>query len=137
MSSEPLYVVIGSGPGIGRSTAALFASKGFGRVCLLARSQAKLDDDEKAVKAAAKAAGKEVKVTTHSIDITNLSALKQELRALEDEGHLECVHFNAARVEPSKLLEAPVEDIEQDFAVSEWCGVLAHASIAGMKDEVL
>ena len=115
MSNDSLYVVIGAGPGIGRATAAHFAKNGFGQISLLSRNAERLKEDEAAIR---EAAGTDVKITSHAVDITDLNALRQTLAKVEKEGKLECVHFNAARVEPSPILETPVEVIEKDFRVS-------------------
>lgn len=113
MPGPSLVVLIGSGPGIGRATASHFAAHGFDRVCLLSRNAARLREDEDAVRKAAGSAS----VTSHAVDISDLKKLREVLKQVENEGRLECVHFNAARVEPSTVLETDVAVIEKDFQV--------------------
>lgn len=88
-----------------------------------------MKEDEDAVRKAASAStpasssssspskGHEVVVTSHAVDICDLKRLREVLKEVEKEGRLECVHFNAARVEPSTVLEVGVEVVERDFMV--------------------
>lgn len=113
----PCLVVVGSGPGIGTHVARKFASSGFDRIALLARSPLQLDEDKDSVTAAAEDA--KVHVGTYAIDITNsvqlLDVLDQVAREL---GPPDAVFFNAARVKSSTLLEADDEEILYDFKVA-------------------
>ena len=108
------FVVLGSGPGIGVSTATLFATKKFTSVALLARNAQRLESDASAVLeknpfAIAK---------TYSVDISDAAALKSTLeRVAEDVGPPEVVLFNAARIEPSTIGEEPPETVLNDFKV--------------------
>lgn len=122
-----MLVVIGSGPGIGSATAARFAVNGFSRVVLIARNADRLTEDCRLVEDAAQKAGKSVDVGCYAVDITDTNAYKLVLDKVAKFGSLECVFFNAARVEQSVLLELSVEEIEYDFKVGRRthieCGV--------------
>lgn len=115
-TQEPQLVVIGSGPGIGCSTAQRFAAGGFGKICLLSRNSARLQEDEDRIVESMK--NKSVIVTKHVVDISDLSALRKTLAEVEQKATVECVFFNAARIRPSRLLETPTEEMEEDFRVS-------------------
>jgi NAD(P)-dependent dehydrogenase (short-subunit alcohol dehydrogenase family) len=107
-------LVIGSGPGIGRSVSQLFAAKRFPNVILVARRSEQLETE----KADLEAAVPEAKVKTYAVDITDLGALEDVLNETDAEfGTPECVFFNAARVQPSMLLSHSVQDIEYEFKV--------------------
>lgn len=111
----PTLLLIGSGPGIGLSTASLFASKKFSKVALISRDAKRLVTDREKVLSAAPAA----EVRTWDVDITESAKYKKVLKEVEQwsgEG-VDCVIFNAARVAPSALLEFPEEELLKDFAV--------------------
>jgi len=114
MASKTLLVV-GSGPGIGRAVATLFASKGYHNVVLIARRADSLASEKTAVE---EAVGTQVNVRTYPVDITDPAALG---KALDDAdaafGKPECVFFNAARVLPSAFFEHDVKEIEYDLKV--------------------
>ncbi|KAB5539302.1 hypothetical protein GE09DRAFT_313431 [Coniochaeta sp. 2T2.1] len=113
--SNNTLVLIGSGPGIGRSVASLFAAKRYNRVALIARNSGgiHLEEDRKAVQAAS---SPDVVVKTYVCDVTDTEALLRTLDAVEaDLGTVECIYFNAARIFPQPILEHPWEEIEYDW----------------------
>lgn len=112
--SRGALVVIGSGPGIGLSVASIFAAKGFSRIFLISRNASRLEDDKAGIIAAS---GKnDIRVDTVAADISDQQSLAKALQRIDEEKYvIECVFFNAARVEPSELLKFPVEEIELDF----------------------
>jgi NAD(P)-dependent dehydrogenase (short-subunit alcohol dehydrogenase family) len=116
MAAGKTLLVIGSGPGIGRSVATLFASKRYSNVVLVARRDESLAAERAAVE---QAVGSHVTVKTYAVDVTDSAAL---LKALDDAdaavGKPECVFFNAARVLPSAFFEHDVKEIEYDLKVS-------------------
>jgi len=120
MSSDGALVVIGSGPGIGRATAACFLEKGFKHVILLSRDKARLAEDAEFVRSAASGA----KVDTLQIDMSaDESAVKKSLSGIDDKLKaagvlLEVVLYNAARVGPSKILEWDANGLAEDLKVS-------------------
>jgi NAD(P)-dependent dehydrogenase (short-subunit alcohol dehydrogenase family) len=118
-STDRLLLLIGSGPGIGRSVASRFVQQHFDRVALIARNAEQLEKDREAVLATAAGVNRAVIVQTWQIDIANTERLKEALGEIEQFGRLECVYFNAARVGPSVLFETSVETIEEDFRVRE------------------
>ena len=115
MSANKVLVLIGSGPGIGVTTAALFASKGFD-VALLARNADRLKTEAQAVKDASN--GK-TKVETFSVDVADHNALKSTLEKVASSvGPPEVVVFNAARVGPSEFGSFTAEELLQDFKIN-------------------
>lgn len=113
--SNATLLVIGVGPGIGRAVTALFASKKFQRVALIARGSESLKTEKKALE---DAVGQHLKVKTYAVDVANHDALLEALHSVEaDLGKPDCVFYNAARVLPSKLLSHDVKEIELDFKV--------------------
>lgn len=119
MSPKGALVVIGSGPGIGRSTAAYFAKQGFERVVLLSRDASRLAEDAKVVSSASSA----VKVDTQTIDMAADEATVKEMLAKVDAVltaagvPLEAVLYNAARVGPSRIMEWEARGLEEDLKV--------------------
>jgi len=112
-SDDRTLLVLGSGPGIGRSVSTLFASRRYGKVVLIARRAEQLQAEKERLE---KVPG--VTVGTYAVDLTDTEAL---LAALDDAdavyGKPEAVFFNAARVQLSAFFEHPVEDIEYDLKV--------------------
>ena len=114
--SRGALIVLGSGPGNGVAVASKFAAKGFSRIFLLSRNAKRLEDDRATVIAAS---GREdIRVDNIVTDISNQQSLARAFQQIDQENlTIECVFFNAARVEPSELLKFPVEEIERDFRV--------------------
>jgi short-subunit dehydrogenase len=110
-------LVVGSGPGIGVSTASLFAQKKFDKVALISRDKIRLAQDRDTILQFVKAANRKVEIEIWSVDITDTTAFKAVLKETEKFANFSCVHFNAARVEPSDLLTFPEEEIVKDFIV--------------------
>lgn len=110
-----LLVIVGTGPGIGLSTATLFASKGF-NIALLSRNPDRLDEEVRKVDAAGQ--GK-VKVVSFPVDVSDHVALKRTLEEVEQYmGKPEVVVFNAARIAKTIIGETREEDMTADFKVS-------------------
>lgn len=108
-------LVIGAGPGIGRSVTTLFASKAYANVALFARSADGLVSEKKAVE---ESVGANVKVKTYQVDVADPEALRKALEESDaDFGKPDCVFYNAARVQPSELLTHDLKEIEYDFKV--------------------
>lgn len=118
MSQHNALVVFGSGPGIGRNIAALFAERGFSKVILLSRDASRLKEDANFVRSAR--AG--VSVTPVTIDLADTENVRKALESIDKElgeTPLEAVLFNAARVGQSQILEFPAESVEVDLRVRE------------------
>ena len=119
MSSKGALVVIGSGPGIGRATACRFAEQGFQHIVLLSRDATRLSEDAKAVKSAASTVNVEIlqiDLAAEEASVRNaLSEVDAKLKAAGTP--LEVVHYNAARVGPSKVLEWEAKSLEEDLKV--------------------
>ncbi|KAK8207912.1 hypothetical protein M8818_004165 [Zalaria obscura] len=108
-------VVLGSGPGIGVSTACAFSVRGFTHIALVSRNAERLKQDWDAVLTAIQERGYPAQVKTWVCDLCDLDALRKTLKEIENFGTLECVFYNAARVAGKPLLEEKVEQVEQDF----------------------
>ncbi|UNI20145.1 hypothetical protein JDV02_006264 [Purpureocillium takamizusanense] len=117
---DRLLVVIGSGPGIGAHVAAAFAARGFNRVALVARNQAKLNRDRAAIVEQQQEGCAGVHVGTYATDITDHVAFHNTLNRMDEDmgSPAECVFYNAATVRPSALLETSEVDMEQEFKVT-------------------
>ncbi|QPC77990.1 hypothetical protein HYE68_008742 [Fusarium pseudograminearum] len=114
--SNATLLCIGSGPGIGRSVTSLFATKHYKNVALISRRPEQLKIEKAAVQ---EAAGQSVNVQTYALDATDTDALLSALHRIEEDlGRIECVFYNAARVQKSAFFEYDLEEIEQDFKIS-------------------
>ncbi|ETS86218.1 hypothetical protein PFICI_00046 [Pestalotiopsis fici W106-1] len=109
-------LVIGAGPGIGRSITTLFASNGYTNVALFARSGNGLAGEQKAVE---ESIGSNGKVKTYQVDAADTEALAKALAEADaDFGKPDCIFYNAARVRPSELLTHDLKEIEYDFKIN-------------------
>lgn len=124
MSTTPhsALVLFGSGPGIGRNVAALFAERRFRKVILLSRNAQRLEEDAAFVRKSAADAGvsEEVDVSTTSVDLADSAAVTATLSAVgkQLEGTpLEAVLYNAAHLVAIPILEYPTEELETDLRV--------------------
>ncbi|KAH7006690.1 hypothetical protein EDB82DRAFT_423436 [Fusarium venenatum] len=114
--SDTTLLCIGSGPGIGRSVTSLFATKHYKNVALIARRPDQLEIEKTAVH---EAAGQSVNVQTYALDVTDTDALLPALNHIEEDlGRIECVFYNAARVQKSSFFDYDVKEIEYDFKYS-------------------
>jgi len=120
MSSKGALVVLGSGPGIGRVTAAYFAEKGFKHVVLLSRNESRLAEDAKAITSAASDAQVDILTIDLSADEASVkNSLNEVDSKLKAAGvPLEVVLYNAARVGPSIIPEWEAKSLEADLRVS-------------------
>jgi NAD(P)-dependent dehydrogenase (short-subunit alcohol dehydrogenase family) len=115
MSNPKLFVVVGSGPGIGVATAIKFASEGF-NIALLSRNPERLQEDVTKVQDAAKG---EVTIKTFPVDAADHVALKKTLEEVQQiMGSPEVVLYNVARIAPSTIGETEPEYLLDDFKVS-------------------
>ena len=115
--SSSVLVVIGSGPGIGLATASLFAVRKFDKIALISRNSARLSKDQAVVLQAARAAGRDVEVSTFSQDVGETESFQRTLKKVEELGQISCILFNSARVEPSDLLTYDEKEVVTDFLV--------------------
>ncbi|KXT03266.1 hypothetical protein AC578_4755 [Pseudocercospora eumusae] len=114
----PVLVVLGSGPGIGISTAKLFAQKHFSKIALVSRNGERLEKERTEVVQAATEVDTDVQVYTFPTDLGDLTQLRQTLSKIGELGPIGCVFFNAARIRPSEILATSVEEIEEDFRLT-------------------
>lgn len=115
MTSGRTLLVVGSGPGIGRAVASIFASKRYTNIVLLARRLESLKQEQAAIETVTPG----INVKTYAVDVTDSVAVGE---ALDDAdaalGKPECIFYNAARVLPSSFFDHDVQDIEYDFKVT-------------------
>ena len=138
-------LLIGSGPGIGSHTARHFASQGFTTIHLLSRSSTTLSAASTLVQSAPNASSS-LKVHTHAVDLTDLTALQSTLDSVPVP---EVIIFNAARVGPSTLGAFSTNEVLDDFktvtlalyAVSNWAMLglvaLAESKSSSVKPSLL
>ncbi|OWP05420.1 hypothetical protein B2J93_8363 [Marssonina coronariae] len=112
-SKAPALLLVGSGPGIGLATALLFARRKFPKVALISRSAERLATEAETIKSSV--TDRDVSVNTWAVDITDSERYKAILLEVGEWGDVTCVVFNAARVQPSTLLEEPESEIVEDF----------------------
>ena len=111
-------IVFGSGPGIGRNVAALFAERGFGKVLLMSRNKERLAQDADFVRSTS--AGVDVQEIT--VDAANSDSVREALEKANEalgETPLEFVLFNAARLGPSKFFDFSDEELEEDLKAGD------------------
>lgn len=118
--ASPILIVFGSGPGIGIAVAKLFAQKHFDRIVLCARNAGRLESEKKEVEEAAKKVGRNVDVTTIPVDMSSRESLQKALKEIEKMGPLGCVYHNAAKINFEEALTTSIDDVEDDFRVSEF-----------------
>jgi NAD(P)-dependent dehydrogenase (short-subunit alcohol dehydrogenase family) len=115
-STHNALIVFGSGPGIGRNVAALFAERGFGKVLLMSRNKERLAQDADLVRSASTG----VDVQEITVDAADSDSVRQALEKADEalgETPLEFVLFNATRLGPSKLFDFSDEELETDLKV--------------------
>jgi NAD(P)-dependent dehydrogenase (short-subunit alcohol dehydrogenase family) len=110
--------VLGSGPGIGVGVASAFSVRGFTHIALVSRDKGRLAKDEDAVLDAIQERGYSCVVKNWACDLTDFDQLSKTLAEIEKFGQLECVLFNAARVAGLPPLEESIEQIENDFRLT-------------------
>ena len=128
-TTDRTIVVIGAGPGIGRSVTSLFATKRYNKIALIARRQEQLQLEKAAVEAAV---SHPVTIKTYVVDVSDGDALVRSMDRIDAElGQPEVIFYNAARVVFSKFFDHPIEEIELDFKVSHAHGWAAMTSEHG------
>ncbi|KAL7819487.1 NAD(P)-binding protein [Trichoderma aethiopicum] len=117
--SDNAIVIIGSGPGIGTNTAAVFAANKFNKVALVARNPTQLDKDAESVKSAANNNFNNIIVKTYSTDVIDPAQFTTTLKQIsQDLGTVEVVLYNAALVSNSRHLEVTDDELIRDFKIS-------------------
>ncbi|KAL7935112.1 NAD(P)-binding protein [Trichoderma chlorosporum] len=114
--SDNAVVIVGSGPGIGTNTAAVFAAKKFNKIALVARNPTQLEKDAATVTSASNG---NVTVKTYSTDVidpTKFTATLQQIS--QDLGTVEVILYNAAIVAESRHIEVSNEELIRDFMIS-------------------
>jgi NAD(P)-dependent dehydrogenase (short-subunit alcohol dehydrogenase family) len=117
-STHNALLVFGSGPGIGRNVATLFAERGFRKVLLMSRDKQRLAQDAHLVRSA----GAGVDVQAITVDAADTDSVRQALEKADEAlggTPLEFVLFNTARTGPSKFFDFSAEELEADLRVCE------------------
>ncbi|MDO5632885.1 MAG: SDR family NAD(P)-dependent oxidoreductase [Paracoccus sp. (in: a-proteobacteria)] len=118
------YFVIGAGPGMSLATAQKFAAQGF-RVVLAARNADHLRE------LAGQMGGS---VEAHVVDATDAQAVAALIRAVEDAGGIDVLHYNAAQIRKGSVTEQPLDSFNADLAVNIGGALAAiHAAAPAMK----
>lgn len=114
--SDNAVVIVGSGPGIGGNTAAVFAAKKFNKVALVARNPTQLEKDAAFVTSASSG---NATVKTYSTDVLDPAKFTTTLAQIsKDLGTVEFVLFNAAIVAESSHQEVSDDELLRDFKIS-------------------
>ena len=118
MAAESAIIVFGSGPGVGRNVAAIFAEKGFKTVIVASRSADRLKSDADFVRSASS------KTSVHevTVDLSDTQSLQNSLKKIEQllKGKkLEAVLYNAARLGKSPFFDFKAEELESDLRASK------------------
>ena len=115
MADRKLLVLIGSGPGIGLSTAKLFASNGY-NVALLSRNAERLNAEKAAVK---QAGSDSIDVEAFPVDVSDHEAFEQALDNVKSKmGNPHVVVYNAARVGASEFGKFTPDELLSDFKLN-------------------
>jgi short-subunit dehydrogenase len=115
-STHGALVVFGSGPGVGRTVAALFAERGFEKVILMSRDATRLAQDADFVRSARA----DTSVHEIPVDLGNMEHVQESLKRVDNilkDTSLECVLFNAARTGKSEFFDFSPATFENDLKV--------------------
>lgn len=121
------FLSIGSGPGIGTSTAERFASEGF-RVILTSRDTAKLAGR------VADFASKGYTVESRKVDAGDLSSVHGLIEEVESTfGAVDVLHFNSASMRSATLESQQTETFAEDLIINIGAALVAVQAVsAGM-----
>ena len=115
-SNNATLLILGCGPGVGLSSAKALAATGlFKNVVLCSRNKERIQQHGAEVR---QFVNDKVDVHTVSLDLNDTEGLSEQIGKIRQIGELRCLLFNAARIRPSKPLEASVEELQEDFTVS-------------------
>ncbi|KAH6873829.1 hypothetical protein B0T10DRAFT_234472 [Thelonectria olida] len=116
MGLKKTIVIVGAGPGIGRSVTTQFASNGYTKIALLSRRDTQLQLEKTAIEAAVK---HPVTIKTYVVDVSDGDALVNVMDKIDNDlGQPETIFYNAARVVYSKFFEHTVKEIDYDFKIT-------------------
>lgn len=108
----PIFLSIGSGPGIGLATAERFAKEGF-HIVLSARNAARTDELAATLKA------KGYKTDARTVDTSDPGSVAALVAEVEKEfGGVDVLHYNAASMRKASLAEQPAETFNFDLTVN-------------------
>ena len=114
MSSPPSIFIVGSGPMIGSHVARLFATHGFTKIALFARSPSNLSHSASFITSAAPTAT----IRTYPADVTDQIALISALEsAVAEIGVPDVLVYNAARIKYGSFGEYGTDDMLVDYQI--------------------
>jgi short-subunit dehydrogenase len=116
-TDKPVALIIGAGPGIGRSLANQFAAAGH-PVALIARRAEHLE------KLATELAGSGARVITRQADASDAAALAEVVTALRDVGPIGVLAYNAVYA-PGRLATADLVDLRTSLEVNVLSAIAA------------
>ena len=106
------FLSIGAGAGMGLATAERFAREGY-RVVLAARTASKVQELAKTLQA------KGFTTEAHTVDAGNPVSVSTLIQGVvKDHGTIDVVHYNAAALHKSTVLEQLIETFNTDLAVN-------------------
>ncbi len=118
------FLSIGSGPGIGISTAERFAREGF-RVVLTSRNPDKLVERAKQLRE------KGYAVSTKAVDAADLQSVLQLVRDTEAEfGAIDVLHFNAASMHAASIETQSIDTFVPDLTVNIGAALVATQAVS-------
>lgn len=111
MSSRPVILVVGTGPGVSRSVARRFVSDGY--------DAALIGNDERPVRSvAAELEELGATVRTAVTDVTDVDAAKEAITGVvEPFGRVDLLHFNPSAFREKDPLELEVDELLADVAL--------------------
>lgn len=103
------FLSIGTGPGIGITTAKRFAAEGF-KLILTARNKIKLDELVQQ---------SDIDAQTYALDASDAGAVASLIKQVETEfGSIDVLHYNAANLRNETLAQQPLNTFNSDLAVN-------------------
>ncbi|MSO74689.1 MAG: SDR family NAD(P)-dependent oxidoreductase [Alphaproteobacteria bacterium] len=124
MSTKPVALVVGVGPGLGASLGRRFGREGL-HVVLAARQRAHVDPVVEAIKAAGGSA------EGHALDTTDEAAVAKLFSALDDSGaSLDLAVYNASGFMRASIVDASAAEFERGWRVGCFGGFLVGRAAA-------
>lgn len=127
--SVPKAVIVGAGPGLGRSVAERFGKAGW-RIVLIARDAQRLAAEADELGAMGYDA------VPVACDVTDLHLLDDLIRREDRDGGIDMLNYNAAVIRlNTPIVQTPIDAIHSDIVIDLTAGIIAaRAAIPGMRD---
>ncbi len=112
MSTKPVFLVVGMGPGVALGAAKRFSQAGY-RIAMMARNAARLAEFEKSL------SEEGVEAKGFSVDVADEAALIKAISKVQEEwGSIEVALYNAAALSKSSVVDVSTEVLISDFKVN-------------------